>query len=316
MSGARYEKILASVLDDPTMTDAELRLAMYLARRPPGWVVIPAVVAKEIKRNERHWVRPTLRLLAARGILVAGRERGERAQFGAVTYRICREELVAPDSKENPRSGPATGKPSMVPPAETIEDQAFPQVGPQAQSPSTAPPAETQNPRSDHGRSDRARSNDRRKRTDKEPRTDKEQTPTSPLRGEVPPKPNRGTRIPDDFREQLFADKAAGAWFREHCPGVNVREETDNFVDYWTQRSGAIASKRDWIAAWRNWMRDEQKKTDRYKTRPAGRLEKAAEVARKNRVGGQPSAAMTAFARAAGMDVTNPTEESRREITS
>jgi hypothetical protein len=176
---ATYEKILTSVLADVTVTDAEIKLIGYLATRPPGWVVIPAAVAKEIKRNERYWVRPTLRLLAARGIITAIKDRGERSQFTSVTYRINRDELLAPDMHDNGRSEPATVKQSTVPPGETSEEHDFPQVGPRAVKQSTVPPAETQKPRSDRGlsnrvRSDRVRSDNSRVRTDCELRTDGE----------------------------------------------------------------------------------------------------------------------------------------------
>jgi len=47
----------------------------------------------------------------------------------------------------------------------------------------------------------------------------------------------------------------------------------------------------------------------------AGRLDRVTQAVQKNRVNGQPSAAMRAFGRLAGVD-DRPSEESRREITS
>jgi hypothetical protein len=154
-----YEKLLTSILCDVTLTDAEARLIFYLATRPPGWTVIPSVAARDIKRNERHWVRPALRLLAARGLLDPVRERLEHGQFGQVTYLIRRDELIAADAPrtQTPRSEPATVKPSTAHPAET------------SQTPRSEPA--TVKPSMDHERSDRARSNDRRVRTDREVRT-------------------------------------------------------------------------------------------------------------------------------------------------
>ena len=43
-------------------------------------------------------------------------------------------------------------------------------------------------------------------------------------------------------------------WFREHCPHVDGRAETDEFRDYWSAK-GPEGCKLDWIATWRNWMR-------------------------------------------------------------
>jgi hypothetical protein len=246
-----YEKILRSVLDDPTLTDAEARLIGHLATRPPGWVVIPSVVAKDIKRNERYWVRPTLRLLAARGIITAERGRAERAQFTSVTYLVNRDELIAPSGEQNPRSGPATASQSMVPPAETHEEQENPQVGPRAASQSTVPPAETQKPRSDHGLSDRARSNNRRERTDKQTRTEKTLSVVKTQTTD-----QRGTRIPGDFLEKLWADKAQRAWAIDRCPDLTLEEvriESERMFGHWDNATGR-ATKKKWMLAWRNWM--------------------------------------------------------------
>jgi len=45
-------------------------------------------------------------------------------------------------------------------------------------------------------------------------------------------------------------------WARANVPHVDGRRETERFIDHWHQASGRTASKRDWIAAWRNWMRE------------------------------------------------------------
>ena len=62
----------------------------------------------------------------------------------------------------------------------------------------------------------------------------------------------RGTRIPLPFA----VTQEMVAWAREHCPGVDGRYETQKFVDYWKAKSGANATKVDWLATWRNWMRN------------------------------------------------------------
>lgn len=64
----------------------------------------------------------------------------------------------------------------------------------------------------------------------------------------------RATRIPDDFA--ITPDMAA--WGREHAPHVNGAYETTKFVDYWRAKSGKDATKTDWPATWRNWMRKAQ----------------------------------------------------------
>lgn len=62
----------------------------------------------------------------------------------------------------------------------------------------------------------------------------------------------RATRIPDDFA----VTPEMVTWARVHVPHVDGKRETERFIDHWHQASGRTASKRDWIAAWRNWMRE------------------------------------------------------------
>lgn len=62
----------------------------------------------------------------------------------------------------------------------------------------------------------------------------------------------RGTRLPDGWipqektRQQIIAE----------CPGVDLRREHLKFVDFWQAKTGKDATKRDWDATWRNWMRN------------------------------------------------------------
>ena len=65
-----------------------------------------------------------------------------------------------------------------------------------------------------------------------------------------PPR-KRGTRIPADFT--VTPDMVA--WAREHVPHVDGRHETAKFTDYWQAAAGRNATKLDWPATWRNWMR-------------------------------------------------------------
>ena len=63
--------------------------------------------------------------------------------------------------------------------------------------------------------------------------------------------PNRGTRLPDDWQPS----PALVAYVRSECPTVDGRAETENFRDYWHAKSGKDATKRDWDATFRRWMR-------------------------------------------------------------
>jgi hypothetical protein len=75
----------------------------------------------------------------------------------------------------------------------------------------------------------------------------------------------RGTRIPADFT----VTPEMVTWARETVPHVDGPTETDNFVDYWRASSGANARKKEWVAAWRVWMRNADKDLGR-RTRGTG----------------------------------------------
>jgi hypothetical protein len=94
--------------------------------------------------------------------------------------------------------------------------------------------------------------------------TGPETAPASPLAGERDePEPlatptrqrgsggPRGSRLPDDFT--VTAEMVA--WARANAPNVNGRRETEKFRDYFRALSGQKATKVDWPATWRNWMR-------------------------------------------------------------
>lgn len=61
----------------------------------------------------------------------------------------------------------------------------------------------------------------------------------------------RAGRIPDDF---TLTEELA-QWGRENAPNVNGAYETAKFIDYWRAKSGRDATKKDWVATWRNWIR-------------------------------------------------------------
>ncbi|QQP86917.1 hypothetical protein [Entomomonas asaccharolytica] len=70
-----------------------------------------------------------------------------------------------------------------------------------------------------------------------------------------PKKSNRGSRLPDDFvmpNDWLTIGKDLRSELSEH----EIRLSADKFIDYWHSATGARATKRDWLATWRNWIRD------------------------------------------------------------
>lgn len=74
-----------------------------------------------------------------------------------------------------------------------------------------------------------------------------------------PARERAGRRIPDDFA----VTPAMAAWCQSEHPHIDGRRETEKFIDHWTAASGQSATKRDWSAAWRNWMRNASERAPR-----------------------------------------------------
>ena len=81
--------------------------------------------------------------------------------------------------------------------------------------------------------------------------------------------PKRGTRVPEDFIEQVYADKKLGEWFRKECPDVSPRVQNQKFMNHWKSAPGQRGVKLDWKATWRNWMLKAQEDADQAKPRSA-----------------------------------------------
>ncbi|PIT67926.1 DUF1376 domain-containing protein [Bartonella tribocorum] len=72
---------------------------------------------------------------------------------------------------------------------------------------------------------------------------------TSVLKKAKQSKANRGCRLPADFEPDYdFA-------IEEGLPPQRVKVEIAKFRDYWRSKAGANATKTDWQATWRNWVR-------------------------------------------------------------
>ena len=75
----------------------------------------------------------------------------------------------------------------------------------------------------------------------------------------IPPaeKPSaKKSKIPSPF----LVTGEMRAWAAESAPGVDLKTETEKFVDYWR---GEAKTKADWPATWRNWMRKAQQDHNR-----------------------------------------------------
>lgn len=95
----------------------------------------------------------------------------------------------------------------------------------------------------------------------------------------------RGTRLPAGWAP----GESAIAWTAEHLRGTSVDpdRELDQFRDFWAAKAGENATKLDWTAAWRTWIRNAIDRTpSRNGHRPSTtdqRVAQAAEVAERFR---------------------------------
>jgi uncharacterized protein YdaU (DUF1376 family) len=78
---------------------------------------------------------------------------------------------------------------------------------------------------------------------------------TSSLRSDVErASPQRGSRLPPDWA--LPSDWAE--WAKTARPDLDPAETARRFADYWHGIPGAKGRKADWLATWRNWVRNEK----------------------------------------------------------
>jgi hypothetical protein len=76
--------------------------------------------------------------------------------------------------------------------------------------------------------------------------------PLSPVPPSLPAEDRkRGTRLPQNFA--VTAEMVT--WFRQECPHVDGKRETERFCDYWWSKPGKDGRKLDWVRTWKNWMR-------------------------------------------------------------
>lgn len=64
-----------------------------------------------------------------------------------------------------------------------------------------------------------------------------------------------GTRLPDDWEP----DPTLFAWAAAERPDLHLPNIIASFRDYWLSKTGRDATKRDWAATFRNWIRNEKR---------------------------------------------------------
>ena len=78
----------------------------------------------------------------------------------------------------------------------------------------------------------------------------------------IPSKANRGHRWPSDAIVPDDWILEAAEYLRVNgLPQIDLKLSADTFQDYWPAQPGADGLKLDWRATWRNWVRNDAKRT-------------------------------------------------------
>lgn len=74
---------------------------------------------------------------------------------------------------------------------------------------------------------------------------------------------NKATRLPDDWiAPQEYID-----FCNSERPDLNANLIADQFKDYWISVAGSKGLKRNWIATWRNWVRNQKQNQSTFKNK-------------------------------------------------
>jgi uncharacterized protein YdaU (DUF1376 family) len=66
-------------------------------------------------------------------------------------------------------------------------------------------------------------------------------------------KKQRGSRLPQDF----LLSKEWADFCTQQRPDLNLQNTFDSFKDFWIAKAGSGGVKLDWLATWRNWVRNQ-----------------------------------------------------------
>ena len=66
-------------------------------------------------------------------------------------------------------------------------------------------------------------------------------------------KKQRGSRLPQDF----VLSKEWADFCTQQRPDLNLQNTFDSFKDFWVAKAGSGGVKLDWLATWRNWVRNQ-----------------------------------------------------------
>ncbi len=97
--------------------------------------------------------------------------------------------------------------------------------------------------------SDRYQSDSLETETETETETEKEREKETEAKQRT-----KGSRLSADW----VLPKEWADWARQERPDLDLRSVGEQFRDYWSAKAGSGATKLDWQATWRNWVRNQK----------------------------------------------------------
>ena len=103
---------------------------------------------------------------------------------------------------------------------------------------------------------------DEREAKRRENRTKREQSVDEPPPNHKPLTTNQEPTLKGTRGSRLSADwvlpKEWADWAKQERPDLDLRSVGEQFKDYWSAKAGSGATKLDWQATWRNWVRNQK----------------------------------------------------------
>jgi len=117
-----YTQVGNRPINDADLSAEALAVLVYLLSKPPGWVVIPAEIAKRFKFG-RNRVYAVLKELIGRGYVLRFRQHAEDGKWTGYSYQVWDDPAAAADERasksrvpdgEDTVEAPCTGQPYTV----------------------------------------------------------------------------------------------------------------------------------------------------------------------------------------------------------
>lgn len=187
-------------------------------------------------------VRRLVSDLEGRGLVQVERREGRSSRYRVVVTPVM-DGRGTPDTSD--RGTPATGgTPANLAP--------LPPVAP-TPAIAMAPTPATDGTLNRHLTAKNRQVERAREKTDSKPDASSEQRAAGePVdESDIPKGESTASELPSPW----YVTAQMKAWAAANAPAVNVKQSTHEFVAYWREGDGKGRKKKNWVQAWRNWLR-------------------------------------------------------------